>query len=210
MTDFSETALAALRRKMEQTLSPARYAHTLGVERAAARAAEIYCPDRVPLMRAAALLHDCTKEYGDEETAAVLAREGIVLRPDERAAPKILHAITAPPEIVRLHPAQADPVLLSAVRWHTTGRAGMTLCDALLYLADAIEEGRTYPSCAALRERFWGADPARMSKPDRERHLADALLPFLSDERDRLTAKNAPVCLDTLAAIEDLNTRKTF
>ena len=46
-----------------------------------------------------------------------------------------------------------DPDLLNAVRYHTTGRAGMSLLEKVLYLADAIEPGRNYPGVEEIRKR---------------------------------------------------------
>ncbi len=210
MSNFSPAVLERLRADMKAMLSQKRFAHTLGVEECAARMARLLCPEQEGLLRAAALLHDCTKEYDAEKTAQVLAREGIALRPDEAASPAIHHAITAPPEIARLYPDFANPVLLLAVRWHTTGHACMTLCETILYLADVIEQGRTYPACVALRDRFWSAPLTRMTYAARLRHLHEVLLSSLTSVRDSLLAEGAPVCEDTLAAIADLNLRKTF
>ena len=210
MSAFDGRALALLRERVGVSMSPKRFAHTVGVEECVAQMAQIYCPEQEGMLRAAALLHDCTKEYSPTAEQEVLQREGIALRADELASPQILHAITAPAEIRRLYPTFATPVLLSCVRWHTTGREGITLCEALLYLADVIEPGRAYPACVALRERFFGADPAHMPNKQALAHLAGAVLQSLEGVRDSLAAKNAPVCRDTLAAISDLKLRKTF
>ena len=204
------SALDALRERVKGTLSPDRYAHTLGVEREITRMATLYCPDKEEMLRAAALLHDVTKEYTAEQTAEVLTREGIVLRPDEAATPAIHHAITAPYEIKRDYTPFATNELLSAVRWHTTGHADMTLCEALLYLADVIEEGRAYPACVALREQFWGAEPDKMEELARRVHLVHVLLTSLVGVRDSILARGGAVCADTEAAIASLNLTKTL
>lgn len=202
------STLDALRAALGAEMSPARYAHILGVERAVADMAKLYCPEKEQMLRAAALLHDLTKEYTPAESEAVLAREGITLRPDERATPAVHHAITAPAEIARRYPAYATDELLSAVRWHTTGRADMTLSEALLYLADVIEEGRAYEACVALRKRFWGADIAAMDARARTEHLADVLLVSLCGVRESVMKKGGNVCLDTERAIACLTMKK--
>ncbi len=202
--------LDALRERVKGEMSPARFAHTLGVEREVARMARIYAPSKEQMLRAAALLHDVTKEYTAEQCAAVLAREGITLRPDEAATPAIHHAITAPFEIARRYAAFATDELLRAVRWHTTGHADMTLAEALLYLADVIEEGRAYPACVALRAQFWDADPASMDKATRDAHLVHVMLTSLAGVRDSILARGGAVCADTEAAIASLNLTKTL
>lgn len=45
-----------------------------------------------------------------------------------------------------------DPDLINAVKYHTTGRAGMSLLEKILYLADAIEPARDYPGVDEIRE----------------------------------------------------------
>ncbi len=210
MSAFCENELQALRALLQAEISPRRFAHTLGVEECACRMAELLAPEKTQLLRAAALLHDLTKEYDPMRTEQVLLREGIFLRPDERSAPAVWHAITAPAEIARRFPRFAVPELLSAVRWHTTGHAGMTVCEAILYLADVIEQGRAYPACVWLRERFWAADFTAMTQEQRRLHLCEVTLASLEGVRDSLLAKGQSVCEDTLAAIADLNLRKTL
>ena len=207
MADFSDRALELLRADVQKTMSQKRFAHTLGVEQTVAEMAALYCPHKMGMLRAAALLHDLTKEYSDKETKEVLSREGIKLRRDEKESPQIHHAITSPFEIARLYPELADEELLSCVRWHTTGREGMTVPEALLYLADVIEPTREYPACVALRKRFFDADLAAMTADERNAHLCDVLRASLVGVRESLMAKGAPVCEDTLCAIEYLKSK---
>lgn len=207
MADFGDRALDHLREQVRDTMSQKRFAHTLGVEQTVAEMAASYCPEKTGMLRAAALLHDCTKEYDEKKTKEVLSREGIKLRRDEKESPQIWHAITAPLEITRFYPELADEELLSCVRWHTTGREGMTVPEALLYLADVIEPGREYPACVALRKRFFGAELGAMTEEERDAHLCDVLRASLVGVRESLMAKGAPVCEDTLSAIEYLKSK---
>lgn len=206
MCKFTASALSALRAEIKATLSPYRFAHTLGVEQAAGKLAALYCPEKAALLSAAALLHDVTKELSPEAHQAVFRAHGVSLRADEAASPKIWHGMTAALEIPARYPAFADPELLSAVRWHTTGRAGMTLTEALLYLADYIEEGRTFPDCVAVRNAFFAPDPARMDFSARRAHLAAVILQSLALTRAELEAAGAPVCRDTVEAEQWLKT----
>jgi len=45
-----------------------------------------------------------------------------------------------------------DRDLINAVSFHTTGRANMSTLEKIIYLADAIEPSRDYPSVNRLRE----------------------------------------------------------
>ena len=207
---FTERDLIALRDDMREKMSERRFVHTLGVEQMVARLAALYLPEEVTLLRAAALLHDMTKELGREEQAAILAQGGVVLRPDEACAHKIWHGMTAALLTPKLYPHLADPVLLSAVRWHTTGHDGMTVPEALLYLADYIEEGRVIPACVALRRAFFDADPEKMDAKAREIHLWEIMLRSLECTVEELTAKGAPVCLDTAGALRFVKEKLTL
>ena len=44
-----------------------------------------------------------------------------------------------------------DEEVLSAVKWHTTGRAGMTMLEKIVYLADYIEPSRDFDGVEKLR-----------------------------------------------------------
>lgn len=207
---ITQTMLKELRTDIANKLSPYRMAHTLGVEEMVTRLAELYCPENGALLRAAALLHDVTKELDNAAQTAIFDAYGVKLRPDEAASPKVWHGMTAALIIPERYPDLADPELISAVRWHTTGRADMTLCEALLYLADYIEEGRRFDDCVMLRNKFFAADPASMSPAVRRRHLRDILLLSLEMTISELTASGGTVCLDSLAAREDLKNRSEF
>jgi predicted HD superfamily hydrolase involved in NAD metabolism len=44
-----------------------------------------------------------------------------------------------------------DEDVLNAIRFHTTGRAGMSILEKLVYIADLIEPGRDFPGIDELR-----------------------------------------------------------
>ncbi len=178
MTRYDDASLDALRASVSVRLSPKRMRHVLGVEKEAAELAGLLLPGAgaEPLLRAAALLHDVTKELSVAEHVALLESAGITPSPIELAAPKTLHAISAPVLIGREYPGFADPDLLSAVRWHTTGRAGMTLPEKIIYLADYIEPTRTWPDCVKLRDAFRSASPEKMTPGKLDAHLRSILI----------------------------------
>ena len=98
----------------------------------------------------------------------------------------------------------ADPIIIDAVRWHTTGHAGMTLTEKLLYLADYIDDSRTFSSCVLLRRYFFGAEPELMTKEERERHLRATLLLSYEHTLKDLLAEGAPIDEDTIRARNEL------
>ena len=147
---FTDKKTELLRREVEKRLGEKRFLHTLGVEAAAARLGEALCPDEICELRRAALLHDITKELSEEEQLSLLAEQGISDE-DDISATAVHHSLTAPAVIARDFPDFATERVLSAVRRHTTGDEGMTVFDEIIFLADYIEDGRTYPACVELR-----------------------------------------------------------
>ena len=197
---YTEEALSSLRAAVGEGLSPYRYRHILEVERMIVRLGELYCPDRLPLLRAAALLHDLTKEYAPKTHEEILTHSGVKLDRDMQLAPKLFHAMTAPIVIEKRFPHLATPVLLNAVRYHTTGRAQMSIEEMLLYLADYIDESRTFPQCITLRDYFWSASPQEMTEKERYLHLIRTLLLSLDMTIRDLLTENAYVSADSILA----------
>lgn len=125
-----------------------RVPHVLGTEQEAVRLAERYGAD-VGKAQTAALLHDCTKKLDMEEQLALCRHYGIGLDELEKKALKLLHARTG--AAIARDVFGVDDEIYSAIRWHTTGRAGMTLLEKVIYLADYIEPSRDFPGVEALR-----------------------------------------------------------
>ncbi len=194
--------LDELRLSVRSQLSEFRWSHTEGVEKMAARIAKIFDPAREDELRAAALLHDITKEKTTSEHIEICKRYGYNLRDDETGSPAILHAITAALIIPDEYAEFATDVIISAVRWHTTARENMTLCEKMLYLADYIEDTRKYDECIALRHAFFDACPEKMTEEDALRHLDKVILRSLDMTVKNIRSKGGRVCADTLAAKE--------
>ena len=68
----------------------------------------------------------------------------------EQQALKLLHAKTGA-EIAR-DVFGVDEEIYRAIWWHTTGHAGMTLLEKIIYLADYMEPTRDFPGVEELRK----------------------------------------------------------
>lgn len=166
-----EKELSALFDAVRASMSPYRFEHTAGVEREALRLGRIYLPDELYELRVAALLHDITKELTVDEHLRLLKENGVEITENILRSPKTLHARTAELEVSRRFPKYASDKICQSLRYHTTGSEDMTLFDAIIYLADYIEETRTFEDCVYLRKYFWSAEPQKMSRDESERHL---------------------------------------
>lgn len=152
---ITEIMLSELRESVMSRLSPERYAHTLGVERAAARLGQFFMPDRIIELRAAALLHDIAKEMPhNEQMSAYLRYCGGNARPPVNAA---LHAFAGPRVIIESYPDFAIPDILDAVFNHTLGKPDMSVFSEIIFVADFVEDGRVYESCRVAREELFSA-----------------------------------------------------
>lgn len=204
MTEITEERLDELRQRISGGLSPKRFRHVAAVEEMITRMCGLYCPELTMPMRAAALLHDVTKELSTEEQCTLCRRYHLPLTDADLLAPKTFHARTAAALIPDEYPDFADPLILSAVRWHTTGHAGMTLTEKLLYLSDYIDESREFRDCVILRRFFWGANPGAMDRDGRERLLSETmLLSYEMTVRD-LLSENRPITAETIEARNEL------
>ena len=146
--DLKHLPLRQLRPVALSFLKRRRIPHVLGTEQEAIRLAERYGAD-VEKARRAALLHACTKKLEMDEQLALCRRYGIELDELEQNALKLLHARTG--AAVARDVFGVDDEIYSAILWHTTGRAGMTLLEKIIYLADYIEPSRDFPGVDRLR-----------------------------------------------------------
>lgn len=204
MIQTNQYDLENLRERVTADMSPKRARHTLAVEQMAARLAALYCPDKEPVLRVAALLHDVTKEWPTERHVQFLAEHNISVTPLDVAAPKTLHARTAALLIPEQYAEYASDEVISAVRWHTTGREGMTLPEQIIYLADYIDDSRTFPDCVKLRSAYWNADPVSMTGEQRKEHLLRVLVMSFDMTVQGLIEDGAPVSPDTFCARNSL------
>lgn len=140
---------AKLLQRLQERLCPERYQHSLAVAEAAKTLAAQY---GAPVEKAylAGLLHDIMKCAPLEEQLQTLQNAGILLQSYEREIPNIWHA-RAGAVYLEQEGLIRDAEILSAVRWHTTGNAGRSRLDQVVYLADFISADRNYPDLAQVR-----------------------------------------------------------
>ena len=127
-----------------QDLSIKRFSHTLAVADTARRLALLHKEDPVKA-EIAGLLHDCAKCLPLKEMQRI-ARENR-LTEDETIleSSALLHSVVGA-HLARTRYGCDDPDVIAAILSHTTGRAGMSKLDMIVWLADTIEPTRApYP-----------------------------------------------------------------
>ena len=196
--ELTDEMLSVLRERVRDYLKPKRYLHTLAGEEEAARRGELFLPDRINALRAAALLHDITKRDDLEKQLQYCSEFGIIYDVLEKSSPKLFHAKTAA-ELARRDFAEfVDDEIISGIRWHTTGREQMTAFESIVYLADYIEKTRTFPDCVELRRYFW--DGVAEPGADVAEHFKKTMVLSFDMTIRNLIEENAPIDRDTVAA----------
>jgi len=142
--------LDLMRKKLASELTEKRYVHSLNVADTAVEMARRYGADEEKIYLAG-LLHDCGKSYKGNAAREFVKKIGY--QPDgiELLQPGLLHGVIGE-YLARHEYGVADPEILSAIRWHTTGRAGMSVLEKIIYIADYIEPGRNFEGIEAMRE----------------------------------------------------------
>ena len=141
--------------KVKELQDDKRYKHTIGVANEAYSLGEIFLPDKKDKLMVAGILHDITKCFELDKQIELCTAYNI-LYDKERVIPKLFHAKTGCELSREIFGSDVvDDEIYNSILYHTTGRADMTLFEAIIYLADYIEAGRTFSDCIELRKFFY-------------------------------------------------------
>lgn len=155
-----------LRVEVGERLSDKRYAHTLGVERAAVQIGEYCLSDKITELAVAALLHDVAKEMPREDQLAAMKRSGIAFTAEDYDSHALYHAFAACVLVREEFSDIATDDILSAVFKHTSGDAEMSVFDEILFIADFVEDGREYVACKEIRNLLFSRLSAAESREE--------------------------------------------
>ncbi|MGN0172367.1 MAG: nicotinate-nucleotide adenylyltransferase [Acutalibacteraceae bacterium] len=173
---------------IRRRLKPERYAHSLAVADEAKRLARLYGADEQKAYTAG-LLHDIMKNTDQEAQLQILKDFDILLDTVERQSPKLWHARVGAVFIERVLGVE-DEEIVTAVRYHTTARAGMSLLEKVLYLADFTSADRDYDDVDVMR---------RLVDENMDRAMIYALRYTIAE----LTQRERPVHPDTFGAYNE-------
>ncbi|MEC2054361.1 bis(5'-nucleosyl)-tetraphosphatase (symmetrical) YqeK [Peribacillus psychrosaccharolyticus] len=134
---------------VEKQLTERRYQHTLGVTEAAIELANRYGAD-VKKAELAAIFHDYAKFRPKDEMRGIIVSQGMTSTLLDFHS-ELWHAPVGA-YLVEKEAGITNTEILDAIRYHTSGRVGMTLLDKVIYLADYIEPGRLFPGVDEVRE----------------------------------------------------------
>ncbi len=206
--EISEARLADLREKIKPYLKSKRYNHTLAVEEEVACLGRIFLPNDVNRLRVAALLHDITKKLDLSEHLQICKAFDIIIGDNPEKEEKLFHSKTAPAIIEEQFEGYYDKEILSAVRWHTTGRSDMSVFESLVYLADYIEKTRTFEDCVVLRNYFYAE--IEKGEEDPIEVLRKTMVKSFDMTIKNLIEENGLIDLDTISARNSFVLNKCF
>jgi len=174
--------------EIKKRLSQYRFVHSINVADEAKRLAEKYGanPDKA---YTAGLVHDIMKDTPKEEQLELFRKYGKELTEVERKSPKTWHAMSGA-LYLKNELNVSDEEILSAVRYHTTAKAGMTLLEKVLYIADYTSAERDYDDVDVMREKA-------------DRSLDEAILYGLQFTIDEMVREGRPVHPDSLYAYNE-------
>ena len=98
----------------------------------------------------AGLLHDIARDIQTSELIKIAQNNGYNIDEIEYANPILLHAPVGA-MIAKKNFGINDEVILNCIRYHTTGRRGITLNESIIYVSDFIEKGRDFPDAEKVR-----------------------------------------------------------
>lgn len=125
---------------MKENLKESRYRHSLGVEDMAVRLAATWGAD-IEKARFAGRYHDIAKNFDQERMDSCVRKYGL---PEELIGNNALAHSKVAAAILENEYGVDDEDIINAIRYHTTGRSGMSLLEELIFVADAVEDNRTY------------------------------------------------------------------
>ena len=137
---MAEYDLKLLEKQLKDELSADRFEHTLGVMYTAESLAMRYGVDMTKAA-VAGLLHDCAKCIPNNQKIKLCKKYHIEISELEAKNPSLLHAKLGA-YIAKKEYGVGDEEILSAIRWHTTGKPDMSMLDMIIYMADYIEPNR--------------------------------------------------------------------
>lgn len=135
---------------LKKRLTDWRFNHSVNVSAEAVRLAERYGGD-VEKAEFAGLMHDVMKDAGKKEQLEIMQKYGVEMNEVEKSTPSLWHAIAGAVYLEK-ELGITDRDIINAVRYHTTARAGMSLLEKIVYIADYTSAERDYDGVEQMRE----------------------------------------------------------
>lgn len=168
---------------IKNNLKESRYIHSLGVEEMAVRLAEMHGAD-TDKAAFAGRYHDLAKNFDNETMDAYIRKYDL---PEYLLGNNALAHSKVAAAILENEFGVDDEDVLNAVRYHTTARKDMSILEETIFVADVVEDNRTYSDLDYYQQLAY-------------RNLDQACLEILEYTIRSLTTKGKEIDKDTLEA----------
>lgn len=136
---------------LRSRLTEKRFLHSLNVAKSAQELAIWYGADKDKAYTVG-LVHDVCKDTPSGEQLSYLCGNDARFSQVELSAPKLYHAMSGALYVEKEF-GWTDRDMINAVRYHTTGRSGMSLLEKVVFIADFISAERDYNGVDKMREK---------------------------------------------------------
>lgn len=133
--------LENIQEELKTILSEKRYNHSIGVMKKAKELAAIYGID-TDIAELAGLAHDIGKEISNGEKLNYVKENNIEIDEIEKQNIGLLHAKIGADIVKKKYGFTED--MQNAIKYHTTAHPDMNLLAKIIFVADKVEEGRSY------------------------------------------------------------------
>lgn len=133
---------------LRAVLSSKRFIHSRGVAYTSAALAMRFHTN-IDQALLAGWLHDCAKEYSDEQLMKLCEEQGIPVTEAEHQCLQLLHGKVGA-YLAKTVYGIDDEAVLGAIRYHVTGKANMNMLEKIIFVADFIEPSRNQNSTPSL------------------------------------------------------------
>ena len=168
---------------IKNNLTESRYRHSLGVEEMAVRLSGLHGADSEKAAFAGRY-HDLAKNFDNETMNGYIRKYGL---PEKLIDNNALAHSKVGAALLENEFGVTDPEILDSVRYHTTARKGMSLLEEIVFVADVVEDNRTYSDLDYYQNLAY-------------RNLDRACLEILEYTIGSLTSKGLEIDKDTLEA----------
>lgn len=135
---------------LESHLTPKRFKHSVETAHLSRKLAILYGADPIKA-EFAGLCHDFAKELKSKKMVEYIDDFGIFKDPSIVAIPNLAHGEVGA-EILKKSFKINDDEILDPIRWHTYGHIDMSLLSKIIYIADVIEQSRTFDGVEVIRK----------------------------------------------------------
>ncbi|WP_238473754.1 bis(5'-nucleosyl)-tetraphosphatase (symmetrical) YqeK [Paenisporosarcina cavernae] len=171
-----------------QAMPSNRVVHTLGVEETAISLSKNFALN-LEDVQAAALLHDIVK-FEDKNWLKQQILDNYLPTDLLEFHVELWHSHVGA-VVAKEQFGITDETVLNAIRFHTTGRDGMSALEKVIYVADLLEPNRQFPGVDFLREQV---------NKDFHKGFEECVVHSLS----YLIKKRVPIYPDSLACYNDV------